>query len=63
MFTDKQLADFRAYRIVQLGGRWNMFDPRAMKATRLSSEEYSFVMKNYVALKVAADKAASFFDN
>ena len=51
MFTAKQLQDFIAYRKVQLGGKYNMFDPRAVRATRLSESEYIFVMKNYEALK------------
>jgi len=58
MFTDKQMKDFIAYRKVQMGGKWNMFDPQARRATKLSESEYVFVMKNYVALRDAAEKAA-----
>jgi len=58
MFTDKQMKDFIAYRKVQLGGKYNMFDPRATRATGLSESEYVFVMKNYTALREAAEKAA-----
>jgi hypothetical protein len=57
MFTAKQLQDFKAYRKVQLGGKWNMFDPRATRATGLSESEYIFVMKNYVKLREAAEAA------
>lgn len=52
-FTPQQLADWKAYERVRQGGRWNMFDPRARNATRLSREEYSFVMDNYAELKLA----------
>jgi len=58
MFTAKQLKDFKAYRKVQMGGRWNMFDPQARAATGLTKDEYSFVMKNYGELKAEVDKAA-----
>jgi len=51
MFTAKQLQDFVAYRKVQMGGKWNMFDPQARRATKLTPSEYVFVMKNYEALK------------
>jgi hypothetical protein len=55
MFTAKQLQDFKAYRKVQMGGKYNMFDPRAVRATKLADTEYSFVMKNYVALQKEVD--------
>jgi len=55
MFTAKQLQDFKAYRKVQMGGKYNMFDPRAVRATKLADTEYSFVMKNYVRLREAAE--------
>jgi hypothetical protein len=51
MFTAKQLQDFKAYRKVQLGGKFNMFDPRATRATGLSESDYIFVLKNYIALR------------
>lgn len=57
MFTAKQLQDFIAYRKVQMGGKWNMFDPQARRATKLSESEYIFVMKNYNALKKEVDGA------
>ena len=57
MFTAKQLQDFKAYRKVQMGGKYNMFDPRARRATKLSESEYVFVMKNYTALKKEVDGA------
>jgi hypothetical protein len=57
MFTAKQSQDFNAYRKVQMGGKWNMFDPRARRATKLSESEYIFVMKNYTALQKEVDGA------
>lgn len=49
-FTKQQLEDWVVYEKVRKGGRWNMYDPQAQRATRLSSEEYVFVMENYEAL-------------
>jgi hypothetical protein len=57
MFTAKQLQDFKAYRKVQMGGKWNMFAAQARQATGLSESEYIFVMKNYTALKKEVDGA------
>lgn len=53
IFTLEQLANWRAYEEVRLGGEYNMFDPRARASTGLTSEEYSFCMKNFSALKAA----------
>ena len=55
-FTKIQLADWRAYEKVRAGGRFNMFDPRARRATGLSDERYIFVMLNFLALKEAQPK-------
>lgn len=52
-FTQYDIDDWKAYEKVRKGGKWNMFDPRARIATGLSSERYSFVMKNYSELKKA----------
>jgi hypothetical protein len=38
-----------------MGGKYNMFDPRATRATGLSESEYIFVLKNYVALQKEVD--------
>ena len=59
MFTAKQLQDFKAYRKVQMGGKYNMFDPRAVRATGLSESEYCVVLKNYVKLREAAEAVDS----
>jgi hypothetical protein len=54
--TDAQHLSFaKTDRRVQLGGEYNMFDPRAVSATGLSESEYCFVLKNYVRLREAAE--------
>ncbi len=52
-FTTEQLADWRKYEKVRLSGRFNMFDPRARRATGLNGERYSFVMENFSELRDA----------
>ena len=54
-FTEQQVADWRAYEKVRKGGRWNMFDPNARRATKLDGERYAFVMKNFSRLKDIAE--------
>lgn len=54
-FTPEQLDMWRAYEEVRAGGEYNMFDHRARIATGLSKAEYTFVMKNFDALKEAAN--------
>lgn len=54
-FTSDDLQDWRAYERVRKGGRYNMFDPRARRATGLSDERYSFVLRNFSKLKAAAE--------
>lgn len=53
-FTQEQLNNFNAYRKVQMRGKYNMFDSRAIDATNLTKHEYAFVMDNYSALKLAS---------
>jgi hypothetical protein len=36
-------------------GAYNMFDPRARVAARLSKEDYAFCMRHFTALKEAAN--------
>ena len=56
-FTEKDIKNLKAYEKVRQSGRFNMVDPRAAQASGLSSEDYSFVMKNFKALlKAAAEK-------
>ena len=54
-FTEEQIKNWRAYERVRAGGKWNMFDPQARRAAKLSDQEYAFVMKNYSALKSQAE--------
>lgn len=58
-FTNQQLQNFKKYFGVQMGGRYNMFDPRARAATGMDKDEYIFVMENYDALKKASEKKVS----
>jgi hypothetical protein len=55
-FTERQLADFKAYEEVRQSGQINMWD--ALNGSRLSGltrDEYMFVMKNYGELKQEVD--------
>ena len=54
-FTADDLKNWKAYERVRKGGRYNMFDPRARIAARLSPAQYSFVMKNFTELKAAVE--------
>lgn len=54
-FTAKQIADWRAYERVRQSGRFNMYDPRARRATKLDDEVYAFVMDHYSELREAAE--------
>jgi len=53
-FTAQELKNFAAYVKVQRGGRFNMFDPRAREITRMSMDEWVFVMEHYEALEAAS---------
>lgn len=52
-FSADELKKFDAYERVRQSGRFNMFDPRAIKASRLTKDDYLFVMRNYSALRAA----------
>lgn len=54
-FTPQQIANWKAYERVRKGGRYNMFDLRARRATGLGSEAYSFTMENFSELQAAAE--------
>ena len=43
-------SDFRAYEKVRVGGKWNMYDPRANYASGLDKDTYLGVLSNYEAL-------------
>ena len=55
-FTNEQIKRWKAYEKVRASGRYSMFDPRARRAALLSEEEFTFVIKNYSALKAAASE-------
>jgi hypothetical protein len=57
IFTKQQIEDWRSYEKVRLGGRFNMFDPRAMREAKLNREQFIFCMVNYTELKEASEKA------
>ena len=54
-FTDKQLADFRAFYLVQQTGKHNMLWSSARAEVGLERAEYMFVIKNYEALRHATE--------
>lgn len=39
-FTAEQIDHWLAYEKVRKSGRYNMFDPRARKASKLTDEQY-----------------------
>lgn len=55
-FTKQQLKDWQAFERVRKGGRYNMFDPRALAATKLERDEFLFVMSNYSELKAEVER-------
>lgn len=54
-FSPSQLKSFKAYVRVQNSGRFNMFDPKAQRASGLSNDDYFFVLENYSALRAASE--------
>jgi hypothetical protein len=58
-FTAEQIANWRKYARVRAAGWYNMFDPRALNATRLTEDEYVFVMRNYEKLRETAQREPS----
>lgn len=53
-FTPKQIKNWKAFEKVRESGRFNMIDPRAASAARLSKDEHLFVIEHYEALEAAA---------
>lgn len=53
-FTEEDLSNWLQYESVRSSGLFHMFDSRARQKTGLSNDEYSFVMRNYSALKKEA---------
>lgn len=58
-FTNEQISHFRAYERVRSGGRYNMWDYRAIIATGLTQEQYFFVMGSYDQLSQQAQALAA----
>lgn len=54
-FTNEQIKAWRSYERVRQKAAYNMFDPRARAATRLSPEDYAFCMKHFSELREAAN--------
>lgn len=57
-FTPDQIRNWKAYERVRVGGRFNMFDPRARSLTNMSRDEWIFCMKNYSALNTVVMEEA-----
>lgn len=57
-FTAEQIAAWKRYERVRSSGEFNMFDPRAAVAARLSRDMHLFCMENYSALKAQAIEAS-----
>lgn len=54
-FTEDQIRNWFKYERVRRAGAFNMFDPDARLATRLSQEDYLFCMNNYSELREVAE--------
>lgn len=57
VFTARQQKNWKAYERVRESGKYNMFSPRARRATGLSAEDYSFTMKYFSELQAAVKEA------
>ena len=54
-FSPQQLENWKAFEHVRKGGKYNMFDSGAQKATKLSEEEFMFSLKHYIELKAVVE--------
>lgn len=54
-FTKRQIKAYRKYESVRESGLYNMWDPRAQKASGLDRDAYLFCIKNYDELRKAAE--------
>lgn len=54
-FTKEQIMHFNNFEEVRSEGQFNMFSRDAQEASGLDKDDYRFVMKNYDALKKAAE--------
>ena len=55
-FTQTQLNNFKAYKAVQMSGKFNMFDTQARIMTGLTQTAYFAVMENYEELAEAVNR-------
>lgn len=55
-FTKEQIMQFNNFEEVRSEGNFNMFSRDAQEATGLDKDDFRFVMKNYPALKKAAEE-------
>lgn len=55
-FTKERIMQFNNFEEVRSEGQFNMFSRDAREATGLEKDDYIFVMKNYPALKKAAEE-------
>lgn len=55
-FTKEQIMQFNSFEEVRSEGQVNMFSRDAQEATGLDKDAFRFVMKNYPALKKAAEE-------
>jgi len=46
-YSENDIRDWKRYERVRLGGMYNMFDPRAIESTGLTTERYRFILQNY----------------
>lgn len=61
-FTPQQLEDWHAYERVRTLGLFNMFSSEARTCSCLSKADYIFVLKNYSALREAANASNPIHD-
>ena len=54
--SDITKEEWTAYRNVQNGGMYNMFDPDAVRETGLDKETYMTIIKNYSSLEEKYEK-------
>jgi hypothetical protein len=53
--TALEIENWKVYESVRASGMYNMMSSQAREATGLSRSDYFFTLKNYSALKAAAE--------
>jgi len=46
-FTPNHMKNFAAFERVRASGKFNMLEPAAQRSTKLSYEDFMFVLNNY----------------